>query len=177
MPGVVEGMHLKVQCNLLWMHQMGNTTSSQTKTGCHHRKPGIKKITGHQGLRALCAITDINPSNIMLTVDDESVLEHVEKTESENPLPRKVIDDVRTIYSSHKLGLPKDALWGQPVLCDFGEARIGRGCHKDLIQPELYRAPEVLFDTGWTSSVDIWSVATLVSHFFMSCTHVIVNNV
>jgi hypothetical protein len=61
----------------------------------------------------------------MLTVADDSVLEDVEKAESKNLLPRKIIDDVRTIYSSHKLGLPKDSLWGEPVLCDFGEARIG----------------------------------------------------
>lgn len=97
-----------------------------------------------------------------MTIADESVLEDVEKAESENMLPRKVVDNVRTIYSSHKLGLPKDLLWGKPVLCDFGEARIG-GRHRGIIQPELYRTPEVLFEMEWDSSVDIWSVATLVS--------------
>lgn len=69
----------------------------------------------------------------MLTVDDESILNNFEKAEAENPSPTKIIDDVRII-----------SLWGQPVLCDFGEARIGE-CHRGLIQPELYRAPEVLF--------------------------------
>jgi serine/threonine-protein kinase SRPK3 len=66
------------------------------------------------------------------------------------------------MYSSHKLELPKDSLWGQPALCDFGEARIGAR-HKGLIQPELYRAPEVLFDMEWDSKVDIWSLAVMVS--------------
>lgn len=98
----------------------------------------------------------------MLTVADPSILEAVEINESENLMPKKVIDDTRTIYTSHKLGLPKDALWGVPALCDFGEARIGER-HKGLIQPELYRAPEVLFGMEWDSSVDVWSVATLVS--------------
>jgi len=74
----------------------------------------------------------------------------------------KVVDDVRTIYGSRSLGLPKDSLWGQPALCDFGEARIG-GPHKGLIQPELYRAPEVLFNMEWNTSADIWNVAVLVS--------------
>jgi serine/threonine-protein kinase SRPK3 len=46
----------------------------------------------------------------MLTVADESVLESVESAEAENRLPKKVVDNIRTIYSSHKLGLPKDAL-------------------------------------------------------------------
>lgn len=98
----------------------------------------------------------------MLTVGDESILRDFERTEIENPSPMKAIDNVRVIYGSHRLGLPKDSLWGQPVLCDFGEARIG-GSHKGIIQPEVYRAPEVLFDMGWDSSVDIWNVAVLVS--------------
>lgn len=105
---------------------------------------------------------DINPSNIMFSIADESILEAVESSESKELLPRKVIDSGRTIYSSHKLGLPRDTLWGQPVLCDFGEARLGTR-HRGLVQPELYRAPEVLFDMEWGSSVDIWSVVTLVS--------------
>lgn len=105
---------------------------------------------------------DINPSNIMLTVADETVLHNVENAELENLLPRKIVNNDRTIYSSHKLGLPRDALWGEPVLCDFGEARIGRH-QKGLVQPELYRAPEVLFDMAWGSGVDVWSVAAMVS--------------
>ncbi|KAF1355821.1 non-specific serine/threonine protein kinase [Lizonia empirigonia] len=96
--------------------------------------------------------TDINLANIMLTVADETILEDFEKAEAENPSPSKVIDDTRTIYRSRKLRLPTGALWGQPVLCDFGEARIG-GSHSGLIQPELYRAPEILFEMEWDSKV------------------------
>lgn len=106
---------------------------------------------------------DINPSNIMLTIEDDSILHDFEKAEAEDPSPRKIIDDSRTIYSSRKLGLPKGDLWGRPVLCDFGEARIG-GCHRGCIQPTRYRAPEVAFEMEWTSSADIWSVAALVRH-------------
>ena len=106
--------------------------------------------------------TDINASNVMLTVDDESILNDFEKAEADEPSPMKVIDDVRTIYGSRKLGLPTDSLWGQPVLCDFGEARIGES-HRGLIQPELYRAPEVLFELEWRTSADIWNLAVLVS--------------
>ncbi|KAF1836434.1 non-specific serine/threonine protein kinase [Decorospora gaudefroyi] len=111
--------------------------------------------------------TDINPANIMLTVADETILEDFEKAEAENPSPSKVIDDTRTIYRSRKLRLPTGDLWGQPVLCDFGEARIGDS-HSGLIQPELYRAPEVLFEMEWGPKVDIWSVATLVWDLFES---------
>ncbi|RMZ19777.1 hypothetical protein D0859_16231, partial [Hortaea werneckii] len=102
----------------------------------------------------------------MLTIDDESLLPAFEQEEASNSSPRKVIDDTRTVYGSRKLGLPKDALWGQPVLCEFGEARTGPGPHKGLIQPELYRAPEVLFEMGWDSSADIWNVAVMIWDLF-----------
>ena len=84
------------------------------------------------------------------------------KQKLDNHRRRKIIDETRTIYGSRGLGLPKNSLWGQPVLCDFGETRIGQS-HKGLIQPELYRAPEVLFNMEWGCSVDIWNVAVLVS--------------
>ena len=98
----------------------------------------------------------------MLTIDDKSLLTRFEQAEAEQPSPTKVIDETRTIYGSRKFGLPKDALWGSPTLCDFGEARIGQA-HKGLIQPELYRAPEVLFNMEWDYSADIWNVAALVN--------------
>ncbi len=97
----------------------------------------------------------------MWSIADASILHEFERAEAEDPSPKKVVDQVRTIYATRKLGLPKDSLWGQPVLCDFGEARIGK-THRGLIQPELYRAPEVLFDMGWNSSVDIWNIGVLV---------------
>ncbi|PYI20349.1 kinase domain protein [Aspergillus violaceofuscus CBS 115571] len=109
--------------------------------------------------------TDIRASNIMLSIDDDSMLRDFEKAEQQNPSPRKVIDDNRTIYTSRKLRLPKDILWGQPVLCDLGQARIGHS-HRGIIQPEIYRAPEVLFDMDWASSVDIWSLGAMVWDVF-----------
>lgn len=55
------------------------------------------------------------------------------------------MDKDRILYTSRKLSLPNDDLWGQPVLCDLGEAKIGH-FHKGNIQPNIYKAPEVLFD-------------------------------
>ncbi|RMD41700.1 hypothetical protein DV735_g3437, partial [Chaetothyriales sp. CBS 134920] len=110
-------------------------------------------------------LLNINPSNIMLTIEDISLLTNFEQAEMENPSPTKLIDETRTIYGSRKLDLPKDSLWGQPVLCDFGEARLG-WTHKGVIQPELYRAPEVLFNMEWGCSVDIWNVAVLIWDLF-----------
>lgn len=99
----------------------------------------------------------------MLNLHDDSLLSDFEQEEAEDSAPSKRVDDVRTIYGSRGLGLWKDSsLLGGPVLCDFGEARLGR-THTGLIQPRQYRAAEVLFDMSWSTSVDIWSVACLVS--------------
>ncbi|PYH83740.1 kinase-like protein [Aspergillus uvarum CBS 121591] len=104
--------------------------------------------------------TDIKTSNIMLSIDDESMLTDFQKAEQQNHSPRKVIDESRTIYTSRNLRLPKDMLWGQPVLCDLGQAQIGQS-HRGIIQPESFRAPEVLFDMDWGSGVDIWSLGVM----------------
>jgi serine/threonine protein kinase len=106
-------------------------------------------------------VADINPSNVMMTINDISLLENFEKEEAETPSPSIVIDEVHTICGSRKFGRPTDGLWGQFTLCDFGETRIGK-VHKGLIQPERYRAPEVLFGMEWDSIVDVWNVANLV---------------
>ncbi|KAJ4297638.1 hypothetical protein N0V90_005532 [Kalmusia sp. IMI 367209] len=107
----------------------------------------------------------ISPSNIMFTLDDESILHKFEEDEAQNPSPTKVIDDNRTIYGSHKLGLPEAGKWGLSVLCDFGASRIG-DLHKGLIQPKRLRAPEILFDLEWSHSVDVWNLAVLTWDFF-----------
>ena len=103
--------------------------------------------------------SDIKASNILLGIEDESILEDFEDGVERDPSPPKVSED-RTIYCSRQLGRPKS--YGYPVLCDFGEARIGDIEHNDDIQPEVYRAPEVILEMNWTYSVDIWNVGVMV---------------
>ncbi|KAJ8116692.1 hypothetical protein OPT61_g1942 [Boeremia exigua] len=67
----------------------------------------------------------------------------------------------RTIYLSRGLSTPKD--FGAPILCDLGSAvRLDDGveCRED-IQPNIYRAPEIILDVPWTCSVDIWNVGCM----------------
>lgn len=70
---------------------------------------------------------------------------------------------LRTIYQSRKLKHPERHAFGLPVLCDFGEARVGRRFSYEEIQPEVYRAPEILLQMEWNHMVDIWNVARVVS--------------
>ncbi|KAG6197735.1 hypothetical protein E4U50_007833 [Claviceps purpurea] len=106
------------------------------------------------------AHTDIQESNMLLGAD-ESVLREFEQEELNNPCPRKELEG-RTVHQSRELNQAKnfDAL----VLCDFGSAmRLDDGiARREDIQPDVYRAPEVVLGIPWTSSVDIWNVGCMI---------------
>lgn len=99
----------------------------------------------------------------MLTIEDQTMLDRFERAEIEEPSPRKLVDESRTVYRSRRFPKPKNSKYGLPVLCDFGEARIGKtqksGPH---VQPNIYRAPEVIFEMSWGPAIDIWNLAGLV---------------
>ncbi|OAG33821.1 hypothetical protein AYO21_12081 [Fonsecaea monophora] len=107
--------------------------------------------------------TDIKANNIMLSLEDESVLEASVKEEAANPGPRNIYAD-RTIYQSRAITRPKTI--GLPVLSDFGLARFRGGDRNDDIQPEIYRAPEILLDMDWSYSVDIWNIGSMIWDLF-----------
>lgn len=107
------------------------------------------------------AHTDIKEANILLPADS-SVLSQFEQQGLAEPSPQKEVDG-HVIYLSREMGTPR--AFGAPVLCDFGSAvplDDGRE-HREDIQPDVYRAPEVILDVPWTYSVDIWNVGCMVS--------------
>lgn len=98
---------------------------------------------------------DIKADNIMFGIQSDEVFQEYEELELQDPSPRKVLDD-RTIYVSRDVSPPKQL--GAPVLCDFGSAVIGDVEHTEDIQPDIYRAPEVILEAPWSYEVDIWNV-------------------
>ena len=94
---------------------------------------------------------------IALTLDN--ILAKVEDNELTNPSPRKVDGDRVFYVSQYLLGGA-----GPLTICDLGQARIGRE-HVGMAMPLQYRAPEVILGMPWGPSVDIWSIALLVSMF------------
>ncbi|PIL26871.1 hypothetical protein GSI_11051 [Ganoderma sinense ZZ0214-1] len=109
--------------------------------------------------------TDINENNILLDLDDARTLEAFEEAERTNPLPRKDAGD-RTVYLSRDFETEPEN-YGRPVLCDFGEARIGLPSkHTDLVQPDQYRAPEVILGAPWDEKVDIWTIGVMIWDMF-----------
>ena len=107
------------------------------------------------------AHTDIKEANIIFRADS-AVFDKVESEELAEPSPRKEVDG-HPVYLSHEVVMPKHV--GYPVLCDFGTTvPLDDGQdHLEDIQPNIYRAPEVILDIPWTYSVDIWNVECVVS--------------
>ena len=102
---------------------------------------------------------DVKADNIMLGIEDDSVLTAFEEQEMRDPSPRKLVDG-RTIYLTRELQISKG--WGAPVLCDFGSAVLGNTEHMEDIQPNIYRAPEVILEAPWSYQVDIWNTGCMV---------------
>lgn len=97
----------------------------------------------------------------MFGIGDLSVFTAFEEAEIHEPSPRKEEVDGRIIYVSRELVMPKE--WGAPVLCDFGSAVLGNEPHTEDVQPNVYRAPEVILEIPWSYSIDIWNVGCVVS--------------
>lgn len=108
---------------------------------------------------------DIQAKNIIISAKDDSTFHEWADNEKADPSPRKVDGDY-TVYLSRPFRRKKGwSGFGMPLLSDFGEARLGN-VHEGLIQPDIYRAPEVILGMSWTSKVDIWNVGVLVSEAF-----------
>ncbi|GKZ55682.1 hypothetical protein AnigIFM49718_000765 [Aspergillus niger] len=108
--------------------------------------------------------TDIKADNIsMFGIDDDSFFHDFTENELRNPCPRKELDG-RNIYVSRELGISRQL--GAPILCDFGSAVPGDIEHSEDIQPDIYRAPEVILEAPWGYKVDIWNVGCMIWNVF-----------
>ncbi|EKM75278.1 hypothetical protein AGABI1DRAFT_123298 [Agaricus bisporus var. burnettii JB137-S8] len=98
-------------------------------------------------------------------IEDTAILEKFEQAELENPTPRKEING-RIIYLSHTLENPTALRYGLPVLCDFGSAAWGEEEHKEDVQSDVYRSPEVILKVPWSYEIDIWNVGCMIWDLF-----------
>jgi serine/threonine-protein kinase SRPK3 len=99
----------------------------------------------------------------MVKIEDLSILDRDARDEFENPLPQKHCEDDRIIYlSRNDYGQPRTTT-GIVRITDFDLAVRGDIPRKGCIQAEVYRAPEVIIDAGYTYSADIWSLGVMVT--------------
>ncbi|KAF5711079.1 kinase domain-containing protein [Fusarium mundagurra] len=105
--------------------------------------------------------TDIKDDNILVTIENDSVLADFVKNLTTNPQPRHVrTDDGRVIYLSQDDFGPLRGNMVLPALADFNQSfpgLDGNKGHLSPIQSHRYRAPEVLLGCPWSYSVDIWN--------------------
>ncbi|KAF2214138.1 hypothetical protein CERZMDRAFT_111056 [Cercospora zeae-maydis SCOH1-5] len=107
--------------------------------------------------------TDLSRSNIMMGFEDDAVLPEFVKSLSQRPIAQKVTNE-RTVYHSQFDFGPLKGLFSTPQIHDFGNAalmREGFAC-RHPIQPDLYRAPEVMLGIPWSYKVDIWNLCVLI---------------
>ncbi|KAJ0384418.1 hypothetical protein COL922a_008425 [Colletotrichum nupharicola] len=99
-------------------------------------------------------------ANIIHT--DTDVLDALVEDEWDLPSARKIIKD-RVIYASTGLEIPDEP--GDPVIADFGDARIDEGPFEfeEEVMPDVYRAPEIVLGVPWNEKIDIWALGLLVS--------------
>lgn len=78
-------------------------------------------------------------------------------------LPQKVVGG-RSIYSSQYDFGPPRSFGMLPKIADFGLAQSGEGSQPLMhpIQPHVFHAPEVLLNTSWSYSADIWNLGLMV---------------
>lgn len=110
-------------------------------------------------------VTDLKQDNILVGIEDPSVLEDLIRNYHDDPAPRKIVNNGSIYLSRNNFGNVK-SYRALPNIADFGLAVSGKvdKLHRYPIQPPLYHAPEVIFGTGWTYSVDIWNLGVLVCH-------------
>lgn len=108
-------------------------------------------------------IADLKPDNILLGIENQTVIEDMVNHEADEPTPRKM-EGSRAIYLSRNFGDPQSPP-GRPKIADFGLAVRGDvpQLHNHPIQADLFQAPEAILRAGWTYSVDMWNLGVMVS--------------
>ncbi|KAL8728714.1 MAG: hypothetical protein Q9166_005201 [cf. Caloplaca sp. 2 TL-2023] len=132
-----------------------------------HRICGvIHTVPTIDGISTDCSI-DLKPSNILLdlsTTEPES-----QKTDwlqyyfDSVPVPTGISHPDFDYVQSMPIFAPvTDASMINIQLADFGTACWEKKHLAEAIQPELLRAPEVIFQLPWSAAVDIWSAGVII---------------
>ena len=107
---------------------------------------------------------DIQASNILLGLSTAEPIDAFVAAEQDHPSPHKTVNSHRTIYRSRRLSVALDHPPGVPTLTDFGLAvQDAHAPHAGLIQPLLFRSPEVILKMPWDGRADIWNLGVLIS--------------
>lgn len=97
----------------------------------------------------------------MVKLEDSAILDRDVRDEYDHPLPQKHVDGRVLYLSRNNYGRPAVPT-GVVQITDFDLSVLGNRPHSGCIQAEIYRAPEVILDAGYSYSADIWSLGVMV---------------
>lgn len=101
----------------------------------------------------------------MVSFEDPTVLADFIDSQLEKPMVFKIDSTGRPVYQSRNDFGPLKGLRSIPQLVDFGLAtRLDEDDDWGVwpIQPDHYRAPEVILGNGWQMPADMWNLGVLV---------------
>lgn len=101
----------------------------------------------------------------MVSFEDSTVLADFMDSQLAKPMAFKIDSVGRPVYQSRNDFGPLKCLRSIPQLVDFGLAtRLEEDDDWGVwpIQPDHYRAPEVILGNGWQMPADIWNLGVLV---------------
>lgn len=106
----------------------------------------------------------------MVTFEDPAVLNELMDSSIKSQMLYKTDIAGCPVYRCHNDFGPLRKVRNIPKIVDFGLSRRlhsqnDRGIYP--IQPDHYRAPEVILGCGWDTSADIWNLGALVSSIFL----------
>ena len=104
----------------------------------------------------------MKPGNLLMTSQDPGVFEQSANDEFSNPAPVKQLKS-RTIYKSRRIA----GSLGRPGIVQISDFDASSRTESDKLNtgpvgPEIFRAPEVMLDAGYTYPADIWSLGVTV---------------
>lgn len=100
--------------------------------------------------------------------EHSSVIEDFVQKQAENPMPQKIKDSWLIYLSHNDFGSSKSfCILLKIVDFDLAQSEEGSEPLMHPIQPPLFHASEVLLDTSWMYSADIWNLSVLIYfHFY-----------
>ena len=125
----------------------------------------------HTGVLSFCCSTtliitpsDLKPENVLVGLEKTLSLDDIIGDEIKSPSPRKILPGYTIYLSRNSFGHPKSSP-GRPKICDFDAAVLVTSSQKTFshpIQPNCYRAPEVILGAPWSYPADIWNLGAMV---------------
>jgi serine/threonine-protein kinase SRPK3 len=113
--------------------------------------------------------TDLKADNIMMGLGDPDFLDLFVQREHDHPRPRKAPDSHgRIVYTScGDFGEPPtEAVIRSAKITDIGLAAWGDEKNTKPIQSNVFMAPEVILQAGWSYPADIWNFGVMLWDLF-----------